>query len=144
MEPRVCVPSASRTIPAATAAADPLDEPPGVCARFQGFTVGPGWRQANSVVTVLPSTVPPKSLIFETIQASVSGTCPANTGDPFSVGIPAVAIMSLIPTGTPSSGPRWPHLAGFAICRNACSQGSTASARAIAVVIGASGCMWPV
>ncbi len=114
-----------------------------MCVLFQGFTVGPGWRQANSVVTVLPSTVPPNSLIFETIQASVSGTCPANTGDPFSVGIPAVAMMSLIPRGTPRSGPEWPHFAGFAKCRNACNQGSTASARAMAAVIAASGCVWP-
>src|SRR3569833_3033938 len=48
-EPCVCVPSASGTRPAATAAAEPDDEPPGVCSGFQGLTVGPGWRQANSV-----------------------------------------------------------------------------------------------
>src|SRR5260370_35902904 len=41
-EPSVCVPNASGTIPAATAAADPDDDPPGVCLRFQGLTVGPG------------------------------------------------------------------------------------------------------
>src|SRR3546814_10500368 len=57
----VWLPSASGAMPAATAAAEPLDEPPGVCAGFHGLTVGPGWRQANSVVTVLPSTVPPRS-----------------------------------------------------------------------------------
>ena len=39
----------------ATAAAEPLDEPPGLCIRFFGCEVGPGWRLANSVVTVLPS-----------------------------------------------------------------------------------------
>src|ERR1700686_4662312 len=41
-EPSVCVPNASGTIPAATAAAEPDDEPPGVCLGFQGLTVGPG------------------------------------------------------------------------------------------------------
>ena len=41
-DPAVCVPSASGTMPAATAAAEPLDEPPGVCAMFHGFAVGPG------------------------------------------------------------------------------------------------------
>jgi hypothetical protein len=31
VEPPVCVPRASGTIQSATAAADPLEEPPGVC-----------------------------------------------------------------------------------------------------------------
>ena len=42
MEPIVCVPNAKGTTPAATAAADPLLEPPGVCKMLCGFTVGPG------------------------------------------------------------------------------------------------------
>ena len=41
-EPIVCVPSASGHMPAATAAADPLLEPPGVWARLCGLRVGPG------------------------------------------------------------------------------------------------------
>ena len=41
-------------MPALTAAAEPLDDPPGVYALFHGLTVGPGWRKANSVVTDLP------------------------------------------------------------------------------------------
>ena len=41
-EPSVCVPKASGTMPAATEAAEPDDEPPGVCLLFQGLTVGPG------------------------------------------------------------------------------------------------------
>ena len=32
MDPAVCVPSAAGTIKSATAAADPLEDPPGVCA----------------------------------------------------------------------------------------------------------------
>ena len=48
----VCVPNATGTMKSATAAADPLDEPPGVCAGWCGFVVAPGWRKANSVVTV--------------------------------------------------------------------------------------------
>ena len=43
----------------ATAAAEPLDEPPGEKPGSCGFVVGPGWRLANSVVTVLPSRMPP-------------------------------------------------------------------------------------
>ena len=55
-EPLVCVPIAPQTWPAATAAADPEEEPPGVCATFHGLRVLPGCMKANSVVTVLPKT----------------------------------------------------------------------------------------
>ena len=41
-DPLVWLPSASGTMPAATAAADPLDEPPGVCAGLCGLRVLPG------------------------------------------------------------------------------------------------------
>ena len=53
------VPKASGTMPSATAAAEPLDEPPGVCAGLCGLAVLPGVKQANSVVTVLPRTIAP-------------------------------------------------------------------------------------
>ncbi len=55
----VCEPSASGIIPAATAAAEPLDEPPGVRPGSWGFTVGPGRKYAISVLTVLPSGIAP-------------------------------------------------------------------------------------
>src|SRR5207237_8641753 len=55
----VGVPIASGTMKSPTEAAEPLDEPPGVCAGLCGLAVGPGWRLANSVVTVLPSRIPP-------------------------------------------------------------------------------------
>src|ERR1700759_3442462 len=73
-EPRVWLASASGTVPAATDAADPDDEPPGVCSRFQGLTVGPGCRQANSVETVLPKMVAPSWRRCSTTQASLAGT----------------------------------------------------------------------
>src|ERR1700675_4820309 len=73
-EPSVCVPSASGTIPAATEAADPDDDPPGVWWLFQGLTVGPGCRQANSVDTVLPKIVAPRLRRRSTIQASAVAT----------------------------------------------------------------------
>ena len=41
-EPLVCVPTATGTWSAATAAADPEEEPPGVCLRFQGLRVSAG------------------------------------------------------------------------------------------------------
>ena len=58
-EPLVCVPIASGTIPAATAAAEPDEEPPGVRAGSCGLRVLPGVMEASSVVTVLPMITAP-------------------------------------------------------------------------------------
>jgi hypothetical protein len=55
-DPLVCVPIAPATCPAATAAAGPADEPPGVWRGFHGFRVFDGSRKANAVVTALPNT----------------------------------------------------------------------------------------
>ncbi len=41
-EPAVCEPSAKGTIPSATAAAEPLEEPPGVREGSRGLRVFPG------------------------------------------------------------------------------------------------------
>ena len=82
IEPPVCVPKATGTMKSATAAAEPLDEPPGVCARLCGFAVGPGWRNANSVVTVLPSMTAPASRASATHAASADGRWPAWIGEP--------------------------------------------------------------
>jgi hypothetical protein len=45
---RLPMPIATGTKPAATPAAEPLDDPPGVCAGFHGLRVLPGVRNANS------------------------------------------------------------------------------------------------
>jgi hypothetical protein len=100
-EPRVCVPMATGTKPVATAAAEPLEEPPGVCAGFQGLRVLPGVRKANSVVTVLPITRPPRASRRRTTQAEWLGMLLWNTREPMRVGIPRVLMMSLTPTGMP-------------------------------------------
>jgi len=42
-EPAVCVPSAAGTMPQAMAAAEPEEEPPGVCSRLRGLRVPAGW-----------------------------------------------------------------------------------------------------
>ena len=57
----------------ATPAAEPLEEPPGVWPGSCGLRVGPGWRMANSVVTVLPMTTPPASRVCTTQAASIFG-----------------------------------------------------------------------
>ena len=70
IEPPVCVPMATGTIPAATAAADPLELPPGVCARLRGLCVAAGVVYANAVVCVLPKRTPPRWRSWRTIAAS--------------------------------------------------------------------------
>jgi hypothetical protein len=59
VDPAVWLPSASGTMEAATAAAEPLEEPPGVCSGLCGLRVLPGEKYAHSVVTVLPRITAP-------------------------------------------------------------------------------------
>ena len=75
---------------AATATAEPLLEPPGVWAAFQGFIVGDGSAQANSVVTVLPNMMAPARFNKATVVQSYSGTKSAYNLEQAVVGIPAV------------------------------------------------------
>lgn len=74
IEPPVCEPIAPRHMPQATAAAEPLDEPPGVRSRFHGFHVAGGSKLANCVVTVLPKITAPASRSRSTIVASTLAT----------------------------------------------------------------------
>src|SRR5207244_3670195 len=92
-------------MPVATAAAEPLEDPPGVCAGLCGFRVLPGARTANSVVTVSPTITAPAARSIATTLASRDGVRPAQSTDPFSVGMSSVSMMSLRPTGTPCRGP---------------------------------------
>src|SRR5438093_11545594 len=98
-EPFVCEPIAAGTTPAATAAADPIDEPPGVREGSHGFSVWPGVMNASSAVTVFPSTIAPAASAALTAGHVVVGTRPANRALPFSVGLPAVSTLSLTPIG---------------------------------------------
>ena len=65
IDPPPSLPVASGTIPEASAAADPPDEPPGERSRFQGLLVTPQCGlmvspyQPNSGVVVLPRTMQP-------------------------------------------------------------------------------------
>ena len=102
VEPITCVPSAALIIPAATPAAEPLLDPPGVRRRSCGLRVPRGSLAANSVVTVFPTITAPASRNAATLAASRSERKPANSGEPFSVGMSAVSMMSLMPTGMPS------------------------------------------
>src|SRR5690242_17016981 len=86
IEPLVCVPIASGTIAAATAAAEPDEDPPGVRSGSCGLRVALGWKYANSVVTVLPMITAPAARNRATTVASARGRRPDRTGEPHSVG----------------------------------------------------------
>ena len=60
-------------MPSATAAAEPLEDPPGVCPRSCGLRVGPGEYAANSVVWVFPRTTAPAARSAATQAASAAG-----------------------------------------------------------------------
>src|SRR6476619_1818421 len=77
-EPPPSVPSANGVMPAATDAAAPALEPPGVLARFQGLRVipvnglSPTGLQPNSLVVVLPMRMAPAALARSTAGASTA------------------------------------------------------------------------
>jgi citrate lyase subunit beta/citryl-CoA lyase len=73
----VCVPRARSAMPVASAAADPMDDPPGVCVARCGLVVGPGVTSASSAVTVLPRHRAPASRSSATAAASARGRNPA-------------------------------------------------------------------
>ena len=79
IEPPVSVPIAHGALPAATAAADPPDDPPGTRSRSHGFSTGPKPEFsfdepiANSSMFVLPSTGAPASRSFRTLVAVYGG-----------------------------------------------------------------------
>src|SRR5215469_14350652 len=74
VDPPVCEPIAAGHIRAATAAPEPLLDPPGVCARFHGLQVGVGAISANSVVAVLPRMMAPARFRRATTAESNWGT----------------------------------------------------------------------
>src|SRR5258705_13445384 len=76
-DPFVCDPIAAGTTPAATAAADPMDEPPDVRDGSHGLSVWPGVMNASSAVKVFPSTIAPALPAPRTPGPAASGTAPA-------------------------------------------------------------------
>src|SRR5882757_7728111 len=106
IEPPVSVPVAPKHKCAATAAAEPPDEPPGVMAtleplRRHGDVTGPQCEvsfdepMANSSLLVLPSSTAPSRHRYEVTVESYVRT-------------PSVQNMSLIASGMPSSAPALP------------------------------------
>src|SRR6185312_10542775 len=148
IEPPVSVPSASGASKAATAAAEPPEEPPGTLVRSQGLRDGPYPEFsveepiANSSMFALPmrTASAPRSR-WVTVD-SYGGTQPSRIFDPHVVGIPMVVNRSLTATGTPASAPSgspaarflstsraWARASSVATCRNARTLSSTAAIR---------------
>ena len=75
MDPPVSEPRARKHSPAATAAQEPPEEPPGTWSRFQGLRVWPKYEvsvvlpMANSSMLVLPRITAPASSSFCTACA---------------------------------------------------------------------------
>ena len=96
MEPPVSDPVAPCTKPAASAAPEPLEEPPGMCSTFHGLRAGGNlWPgncnpNANSWVMSLPIITVPASAQRLTTVDSTSGTQSANSAEPPVVRMPRV------------------------------------------------------
>src|SRR5215467_14276384 len=95
IEPPASVPSPNGVTPAATEAAAPALEPPGVLPRFHGLRVipcsgqSPTALQPNSLVVVLPMMIAPAARSRSTTGASAAATFFAMVRDPSVNGAPA-------------------------------------------------------
>src|SRR5215217_5089331 len=111
IEPPPSEPCASGSTPAATCAAAPPLEPPGVRSRFHGLRQAPLRMDSvtavdpNSGVFDLPTTTNPAAFRRRTSAASACGTFRASGRDEYVVGTPATSVRSLIASGTPRNGP---------------------------------------
>ena len=116
IEPSVSVPTASGAIPAATATAEPELDPDGLRPGPNGFTAWPPSvdrpllegrerKFAHSDRLALPRMTAPAARSLVTRKASAA-PARASAGEPAVAGSPEAAMLSLISTGTPSSGPR--------------------------------------
>ncbi len=129
--PPVSLPSAAGTSPAATAAADPPELPPGTRSGSTGFRVGPNAEfsvlepMANSSRFVLPAINAPAARSSRTAVASYGARHPSRIREPHVVGWSSVVRLSFTATGTPARRP-----ASEPASRARSSAASTASARA--------------
>src|ERR687898_480755 len=130
MEPTRSDPYSRKLIPAATAAAAPPEEPPGVRAGSHGLAVAPKSSLAvcpkspsMKATLVLPTTTAPARRSRRTTVASALATWSRKAGLPQVVWSPATSKLSLMVMGRPCSGPSWPP-------RVVASSAAAASARA--------------
>ncbi len=114
MDPPPSLPKDKLPAPAATAAAAPPDEPPGVLLMFQGLRVCPykgelfvPLRQNSGQVVFAKITAPASSSCRIEVQVSV-GTNPARVGNPFAHLTPANHWESFTVIGNPHNAPASP------------------------------------
>src|SRR6202171_4677880 len=109
MEPRVSVPSAKPTRPAAVAAPGPADDPLEPVSGAHGLRVVPPNHTppcASDPIDSFATSTAPASRRRSTTVASTAGTWCSYGLAPHVVLIPLVAKRSLAPQGIPWSGPR--------------------------------------
>src|SRR5262245_367722 len=104
IDPPVSVPTDRGISRAATAAPEPEDEPHAHRSRSHGFEVVALEPAANSKVYSLAIRTAPAASSRSASVALSAGTLSLYSADPPVVRTPAVAMMSLRPYGTPSSG----------------------------------------
>ena len=110
-EPPMSEPSASGTMPAASAHAAPPLDPPAEREGSTGLRVTPKtvlkvWEPAaNSGTLVLPTKTAPARRTRSTSSSSWSATWSARTGEPKVCGQPSSAWVSFTANGRPCSGP---------------------------------------
>src|SRR5688500_16713908 len=142
MEPPVSVAVAKGARRAATAAAEPPEEPPGTRLGSQGFLTGPYQLVsfdepiANSSMFALPIITIPASRRRLTTVASYGETKFDSIREPQVVSTPAVQKMSLWTIGTPVSGPASPA------ARRLSATAAASSARSAVTVISALRAGW--
>ena len=111
-EPKVSVPSATGAMPAATAAALPPEEPPGMCAGLCGLRVV--WKaglaevspSAPSCMLNMATGIMPAARSRATQAASRSARRSRNARMPPCQGWPPTAMLAFTPKGMPSNGER--------------------------------------
>ena len=110
-EPPPSVQMAKGVMPAATLAAAPALEPPGVLSVFHGLRVMPVRGQSptalhpSSLVVVLPIMEPPWALIRSTGGASIGATLSAKAREPRLSCTPLTGRTSLTESGRPERSP---------------------------------------
>src|SRR6185295_4481462 len=114
IEPPPSLACASGTMPAATAAAAPPEEPLAESVRPQGLCVTPSSKVSvlpimpSSLVALLPTVSSPAASARSLKTEPRSGTLPANNREPNEQRNPGYAHTSLNRNGTPAKGPATP------------------------------------
>src|ERR1043165_4606395 len=127
-EPPVSVPSAAMHWPAATAAAEPPEEPPGTRSMFQGLRVTPKAEFsveepiANSSMLVLPTIIAPAAFSLATAVPSYGGTKLPRIFEQQVVRMPFVMQISFSGIGMPRRAAAPPFVLSRASARRASSR----------------------